>query len=105
VVIEFRNPPTDQNIKDLLSILDGESSYPVLVHCELGKERTGVAISIYRMERMGWTSGQALIEMLEVGQSDKLGYFKIHDHARFVAGYRPKFPPQRPGPLTQSVTK
>jgi protein tyrosine phosphatase (PTP) superfamily phosphohydrolase (DUF442 family) len=94
------NPPTDENVKALLKVLDDERNYPVLVHCEHGKDRTGVAIAIFRMERMGWTSGQALMEMFEAGQGERLRYLDINESDRFVARYRPRFalhPSETPG--------
>ena len=99
IVIGFGNPPTRENARDVLKALDDERNYPLLIHCEHGKERAGTAIAIYRMERMGWTSGQAAMEMLEVVLGRKLTRSGVYHEATFVAAYRPESAvPDRQGP-------
>lgn len=39
----------------------------VLVHCTHGQDRTGLVVGAYRVEKGGWTKGQAHREMLEHG--------------------------------------
>ena len=91
LLIPLHNPPMDDDLKAVVNVLDDERNYPVLVHCEHGKQRAGVAVAVYRIERMGWTTGQALIEMLDVAERGRLKFLNIHENARFVAGYRPRF--------------
>jgi tyrosine-protein phosphatase SIW14 len=54
-------------IDDMLSILDDESNYPVLIHCHAGLHRTGILTAIYRMEYEGWTPDEAYHEMKAQG--------------------------------------
>ena len=51
LIPEHRPPVIDQ----LLTILDEEANYPVLIHCHAGLHRTGLLTAIYRMEYQGWT--------------------------------------------------
>ncbi len=36
---------------------------PVLVHCQMGSDRTGVVIAMYRVVFLGWTKAEALAEL------------------------------------------
>ena len=92
VVIEFKNPPTEENIKDLLGVLDAPQNYPILIHCKRGVDRTGVAVAVYRMERMGWTTGQAMREMLTNDFASDLRDAGSSEETIFVAKYKPKHP-------------
>jgi len=40
---------------------------PVLVHCQHGQDRTGVACALYRMVIEGWPANPAIQEMADVG--------------------------------------
>ena len=92
VVVGFRNPPTSENVRIVLEVLDDERNFPVLIHCELGKVRTGNAVAIYRIERMGWTSGEATLEMLTTELGPKFKHASSYRRSLYVAGYRPVFP-------------
>lgn len=48
--------------KDLLALLDSYETLPrpILIHCQGGSDRTGVADAIYRMEYMGQSKEEAL---------------------------------------------
>lgn len=91
--IKFRTPPTERNITRLLSVLDDEKNYPVLIHCAAGVVRTGLAVAVYRMERCGWSAEEALRELLKSkfdkkfrSDSDEL------DVVVFVSKYEPHHP-------------
>lgn len=99
IVIEFGNSPSDERIKELLAALDDEKNYPLLIHCAQGIERTGIAVAVYRMERMGWTSGQAVREMLTNKFSSKLKVVGDHVETIFVAEYKAKHPAPAKKPL------
>ena len=98
VVIRFGPPPPDESIKKLLEVLDDKQNYPVLIHCAKGIERTGVAVAVYRMERMGWTSWQAVKEMLTNDFAPDLKHADDHDATTFVAEYKPRYPAQEKKP-------
>ena len=40
---------------------------PVYVHCEHGKDRTGLIIAIHRVQREGWTAEKAYAEWVKFG--------------------------------------
>ena len=98
VVIAFRDPPTDENITKLLEVLDDEKNYPVLIHCARGIERTGIAVAVYRMERQGWTSGQAVREMTTNAFARALMVPDNYDETIFVSQYQPRRPAQEKKP-------
>lgn len=98
VVIGFRNPPTDENVRDLLNVLDGPKNRPILIHCKQGLERTGLAVAVYRLERMGWTTGQAVREMLTNDFAADLRHLENYDESIFIAEYKPMHPAQESKP-------
>jgi hypothetical protein len=53
---------TDDEYNLLLGTLTDPNCQPVLVHCELGKLRTGVVVAAYRIAVDGWSREQALAE-------------------------------------------
>jgi len=57
---------SNEQIEQVLSIINS-SDTPVLIHCKYGKDRTGIAIAIYRITRDGWTSKQAIDEAEKYG--------------------------------------
>ena len=54
--------PTYQDTMAVMAILTNDVNWPVLVHCEHGKDRTGYFIMLYRMLHDGWTWERALQE-------------------------------------------
>jgi len=93
VGIALTLPPSDEQVRQALDILDDEENWPVLVHCSAGIERSGMIVAIYRIERQGWTSPRALDEMLSKGvprTTERSG-----DPVKYVAylrAYEPRFP-------------
>ena len=59
-----RVPPESELLK-VLSII--QKGGPVLIHCSVGKHRTGYAIAAYRILRQDWTFEQAFQEMIDHG--------------------------------------
>ena len=88
-------PPTEEQIRQVLDLLDDDRHCPVLVHCSAGVERSGMVAAIYRVERMGWSNERALEELLANGV-DK----EVREHSQplayveFLRTYRPHFPKQ-----------
>jgi protein tyrosine phosphatase (PTP) superfamily phosphohydrolase (DUF442 family) len=54
-------------VDELLSVLDDETAYPVLIHCRAGLNRTGCHVAIYRMEYQSWSRSEAFQEMKDLG--------------------------------------
>jgi len=75
-------PPTEAQVRQLLSVVGDSTRYPVFIHCHAGKDRTGAMSAIYRMEMCGWTADEAVDEMKAFGFSGR--YKRL---LRFVQGY------------------
>ncbi|MEI8344988.1 MAG: tyrosine-protein phosphatase [Candidatus Omnitrophota bacterium] len=60
--------PVDK-IEGCLRILRDPSRQPVFVHCQQGKDRTGMVIAAYRMQVQNWSFEDALSEMHVYGYS------------------------------------
>jgi tyrosine-protein phosphatase SIW14 len=61
------NRPSDDAVKEALSLINAPDNQPVFVHCHRGSDRTGTVIAIYRIEHDGWTSDQARTEAKQYG--------------------------------------
>jgi tyrosine-protein phosphatase SIW14 len=79
-------PPTSDQIKQFLSLVEDPANQPVFVHCVGGKHRTGVMTAIYRMTEDGWNADQAFSEMKQY----KFGADFLHPEFKsFVYHYQP----------------
>jgi len=67
---------TEEQLKEIMEITTDPSQQPVLVHCEVGKRRTGVVVAAYRIMVEGWSATKAI--------SDAERYRK---HLTCYAGY------------------
>jgi tyrosine-protein phosphatase SIW14 len=54
-------------VERFLEVMDDPASYPVLIHCNAGLNRTGVMVAIYRMEYQGWDMPRAFRDTLDNG--------------------------------------
>lgn len=57
--------PTRQQFQKFLSTVDNNG--PVFVHCQMGEDRTGTMVAVYRMAREGWDVNRAYQEMTAMG--------------------------------------
>lgn len=79
-------PPTTEQQKRFLSIVNAREHQPVYVHCVGGRHRTGVMTAIYRMTTDGITGKQAFEEMKRF----KYGWDFLHpEFKRFIHGFQP----------------
>jgi hypothetical protein len=65
---------TDEQFKVLMGTLADPNWQPALVHCELGKLRTGVVVAAYRMAVDGWSRERALAESRQYRPDLNRGY-------------------------------
>jgi protein tyrosine/serine phosphatase len=61
-------PPSKHQISNTVAVLEIPPYQPVLIHCQRGKDRTGLIVAIYRIQH-GWTNQQALEEARAHGMS------------------------------------
>jgi protein tyrosine/serine phosphatase len=45
-----------------LSVMTDPANQPVYLHCNVGADRTGVVVAVYRMEVDGWSKAEAEME-------------------------------------------
>jgi protein tyrosine/serine phosphatase len=57
----------DAAIARILAALAKKEDGPFLVHCQLGADRTGAAIAMWRVTAQGWTRDDAIAEMRACG--------------------------------------
>jgi len=73
IPLDSLDPITDaeaQSLESILKILSKATPRsPVYVHCEHGKDRTGLVIALYRIRYDRWDQGQAYQEMKEMGHT------------------------------------
>jgi tyrosine-protein phosphatase SIW14 len=62
----FSNP-TNSDLIQFFQILSDSARQTVFVHCEFGRDRTGVMIAAYRIAFQKWSSDHALSEMNSFG--------------------------------------
>ncbi|HWG43403.1 MAG TPA: dual specificity protein phosphatase family protein [Gemmataceae bacterium] len=87
-------------IDQLLTVLDDEANYPVLLHCHAGLHRTGILTAVYRMEYDGWSAAEAYREMKAQGFGPWVCTCANDYVTQFVLSYRRglRFPTARPMP-------
>ena len=94
-------PPTQEQIKQFLSLVTDSASEPVYVHCVGGKHRTGVMTAVYRMTLDGWNADQAFKEMKQY----KFGWEALHpEFKKFVYSYQPNHDFSAKGVLPTAAT-
>ena len=80
----------DRMVEGFLAVMDDPANHPVLVHCLAGRDRTGTACAVYRMEFDRWTAERAVAEMGEFGfDGDKDEAARGFE--RFVLQCRPRW--------------
>ena len=77
--------PSEEQVRQFLSVVSDTTLYPMFLHCHAGKDRTGAMAAIYRMEVCQWTPDEAVAEMKAFGFSGR--YQRLFE---FVQGYKPR---------------
>jgi protein tyrosine phosphatase (PTP) superfamily phosphohydrolase (DUF442 family) len=70
----------EDDVVGFLRIVVDPERTPVLVHCEHGSDRTGIACAMYRIVVQGWSKEEAVREMTEGG-------FGFHETSRGLLRY------------------
>lgn len=106
-------PPTDEDQRVFYGLMDAPESYPVLIHCAHGKDRTGMMVAMYRIQYQDWPPKKAYKEMERCGHSPwlfgnlkpfVLGYGQTDDRDADAPCAQPDAPPTRTGgPPTQAT--
>ncbi len=55
--------PSDAAVTQFLKLVNEPGNWPVFVHCQGGRHRTGAMTAVYRMTQDGWTADRAYQEM------------------------------------------
>ena len=61
--------PTDEQMSKALAELNTSANWPVFLHCEGGRDRTGTVIACYRIAHDRWDKHKALAEARVHGMS------------------------------------
>lgn len=75
--------PTDEQIAQFLKIVLANPNDKIFVHCNLGSDRTGVAIAAFRITQQQWNIDQAYNEMRQ---------FHFHTFLISMSHYVKRFP-------------
>lgn len=77
-----KNPPTSEQVQRFLDLMRDTRRHPVLIHCRIGQQRTGMFCALYRVHLQGIDPTQALHEM------DTLGFnARRRRHRRLLQAY------------------
>ena len=87
-----KQPPA---VDEFVKLLDDESAYPILIHCKAGLHRTGRLTAIYRMEKEGWETGDALREL----RANGYGFVAASEGDDFIVQFVQNYKPRRFGKI------
>jgi len=77
-----KNPPTAEQLGQFLKVMRDPKRHPVLIHCRMGQQRTGIFCALYRVHVQGVDPQEALREM------DALGFnIRRRRHRRLLQAY------------------
>lgn len=78
--LNSKRPPTVEESKWFLSLVNDRRNWPVFVHCAGGRHRTGVLVAVYRMEVDGWNAERAYREMKDFKFYSGWGHGDMKDY-------------------------
>lgn len=82
IPFNHKNPPTLEQVREFLQIVADPERRPVLLHCRIGQQRTGMFCALFRVHIQGVDPQEALREM------DELGFdIRNRRHQRLLAAY------------------
>ncbi len=65
--IKATDYPDANQIHEIFEILDDSRNYPIFIHCQHGKDRTGLIAALYRVHRQNWKPVDARKEWIQMG--------------------------------------
>lgn len=83
------NRLTDQELRTIIETASDPQCQPVLIHCEAGSSRTGIAVAAYRVVAQGWSYQAALAESKEFKKNMEPGYAAYLKQLAEGQGWRP----------------
>src|SRR5215813_2244831 len=86
--------PSDAAVTQFLKLVNDPANWPVFVHCQGGRHRTGVMTAVYRMTNDGWNANRAYDEMKQYHFEGFPGHPVLKS---FVYDYYTKLSQTRPG--------
>lgn len=94
-----KNPPTPEQFQQFLDVVRDERRCPALVHCRIGKQRTGLFCALYRVHVQQVAPEEALREMDDLG-------FQLHHprHRRLLNAFTAFISQSTPQPSAARAT-
>jgi hypothetical protein len=65
-------PNRDCSPDRAVRVLASAERYPIYIHCELGRDRSGLVIGLFRIRYQGWSVSGAYAEMQQFGFNERL---------------------------------
>jgi protein tyrosine/serine phosphatase len=59
--------PNDDSVDQAIVALENSDLKPIFIHCQLGRDRTGLIVGLYRVFQEKWAAKRAFREMLKFG--------------------------------------
>ena len=85
--------PSEAAVTQFLKLVNDPANWPVFVHCQGGRHRTGVMTAVYRMTNEGWSANRAFDEMKQYHFEGFPGHPVLKS---FVFDYYTKLKPTAP---------
>lgn len=66
--MDSRYPQNQDSLQMVLKIVNDSTNYPILIHCLGGKDRTGLVVALYKLEKYHTPKADLITEILMYGQ-------------------------------------
>lgn len=66
--MDARYPQNQDSLQMVLKIVNDSTNYPILIHCLGGKDRTGLVVALYKLEKYHTPKPDLITEILMYGQ-------------------------------------